>query len=359
MRFSAIMVLPQNFMIKRCWKFFTVPRPHRHTPKPLSVDEPEVPPSSPQQLYQDWLALRYQPCKILSENKVSNVVWFEDALALHGKSTGVSDLYLLVPDLRLGADLLIANGYEETEIPSRFPNDARSCRGGIRLKQAEDGPSRGVVLIDAEVWNYDLRETTELDTAPLPPLNKLLESLMQYWIELSEEEYSEKFAWAMSLATLIHCGYGTESPGDDVVRSEDFVKQLRPELAELHYDLMGDYPKPSPISSYRKHEYHAIRYRQIQKGEFTAQPYPANSFPPSMAEYPDLTGLNAKGVPESKRSKRGRKRRHRKKSVSIGSLFCMSVALLTLCRSHWRELTKEMSSFQGLTPYPAHNYYIS
>ncbi|OAQ58614.1 hypothetical protein VFPPC_10326 [Pochonia chlamydosporia 170] len=305
------MVLPQNSMIRRCWDFLTTPRTHRHIARPSSVNQPEVSPSSPQQLYQEWLARRYQPCKFLSENKVPNVVWFEDALALHGKSTGVSDLYLLVPDMRASANLFIANGYEETEISSRFPDDEIFCRGGIRLKLAEDGPDPEIVLINAEVWNYDLQEKTDLDMAPLPPLSKFLEALMRYWIELPEEEYSEKFAWALSLATLIHCGYSGSRPGGD------FVQQLQPELAELHYDLMGGYLKPSPISSYRKHEYHAIRYRQIQKGEFTAQPYPANSFPPSMAEYPDLTGLNAKGVPESKRSKRGRKRRHRKKSKPL------------------------------------------
>lgn len=317
------MAAHQNSVFQWCLDVIATFRSRRHPHKLSSKvsQQPAITPSSSPT--SERLTHRYRPSKILDKSNIPNIVWFEDALALHGSDTAVFDLFLLVPNSREAADVLIRDGYEETEIPSPFPNDERSCRGGIRLKLPTGSPENGTVLIDASVWHYDLQFKTDLDIAPLPPLNKYIESIMEYWLELSEEDYVKKCLWAMSLATQISYAYTIETPEGEAVRTEDFAQQLRPEFAELHYDMVGNYPRQSFIGSYRKHEYHAIRYQQIKEGTFTPRPYPTKNFPTSLAEYPDLTGLNAKGVSESKR---GRRRKRAKKSVSIS--FCYITGLI-------------------------------
>lgn len=54
---------------------------------------------------------RYRVCQVLFDHQVSHVVWFEDALLHYGVRTAVFDLYILVNDIDLAANVLAQAGW--------------------------------------------------------------------------------------------------------------------------------------------------------------------------------------------------------------------------------------------------------
>ncbi|SPO03946.1 related to GTP-binding protein ypt1 [Cephalotrichum gorgonifer] len=200
------------------------------------------------------LTQRYAPCDILDLEGIPNVIWFEDALAIYGSDTAVFCLYLLVPDESTAAAVLVKSGYRNAPLENLSANDEDVCRGGIRLRGPGEASKDTTVLIAASEWNYDLNHRAMCNLGPLPPLNKFLDSLMTHWLDIPEAEYSEKYIWAMSIAVLIGYAYNLPMP-NNIVRGPAFAEKLRPEVRELHYDIVGNYPKKSDFTSFRKHEY--------------------------------------------------------------------------------------------------------
>jgi hypothetical protein len=250
----------------------------------------------------DSLSSRYEPCRILTTNGITNVVWFDDVVAFYHGNRVVFDLNLLVANPRIAANILIEAGFRETRSNPIFLNDLRSCRGGIRL--SKHFSKEEVVLISASEWNYDPSLTVASSSAPFPPLNSFLDSLMGRWLGMSETEYDEKHLFAMSLVGLINDCYNLKGP-HVCVRSIQYAQRLLPEHRELHFDLIGDHPGKQGISTYRKHEYHVLRCEQIKNGDFTPEPYPTTGkIPPSLAAYPKLTGLQPKRRAKSRMAAR-------------------------------------------------------
>lgn len=250
------------------------------------------------------LQQRYEPCSILTRNDVANIVWFEDVLAHYGSDTTVFELYVLVSDVAKASRLLTEAGYMESGPESLEPSDTRAGRGGLRMeKNPSAAGDNAVLLVSADVWGYDLQQRVDDSFPPLPPLNTFIDSLMSYWLRLTENEYIENLLWSMSLASLIYYAYNLKSTEGQVVKTVEFASQLQPEHRELHYDLVGQYPRQAGISSYRKHEYHAMRRRQVLDGQFTPRPYPSGNIPVSLAEFPHLTGLDFEQDGRGKKSK--------------------------------------------------------
>lgn len=282
-------------------KLIAASRTHRNAS--ISGSAPETPPRL------RHLAQRYAACRLLEKKGIPNVVWFEDVLALYGSDAAVFDLHILVPDKFAAAAALLKSGYSNALVAGKSSNDRHLFRGGIRVEASRGSSRTGTVLIDASEWDYDLRHRAVCDLAPLPPLDKFLEALMCYWLSIPDAGYKEgNFVWAMSVATLISYAYDLPSPTRNLLRRPGFAAHLRPEIHELHYDLIGEYPRKSGISSLRKHQYHALRYRQIRAGRFSPQPYPTDGFPVSLAEYPELTGVGGNGAGHMRPRKGARKR---------------------------------------------------
>ncbi|KAJ6445414.1 fungal specific transcription factor domain-containing protein [Purpureocillium lavendulum] len=248
----------------------------------------------------------HDECSILARKGIPSAVWFEDALFFYGSDTAVFDLYMLVPDVGAASAILQSDGFRETGVGSLFPNDERASRasGGVRLKRVgADEDADGTVLLGAADWKFDLRNTELSSPAPVPQLSSFLESIMERWLSMSGEVCDEHYLWFLSLANLIGYAYTLQGPNRELVRRPEYAEQLQPRFRELHYDMVAEYPKKSGILSYGKHEYHVIRYREIQEGKFTPRPYPSGNFPPSLAEYPRLTGLDA-STPTPRRKRR-------------------------------------------------------
>lgn len=267
------------------------------------VSDPGTPPHT------DNLAHRYAPCRILDRRGIPNVIWFEDALSLYGSDTDVSDLYLLVPDEPTASGALIRSGYREAPLPNSSPTDELARRGGTRL-ESPDGPFRNAtVLIRATEWDFDLGCRTECDCGALPPLDRFIDSLMSCWLDIPHTDEPGNYMWSLVIARLIGYAYSLPNPHRDLLESPAFAEQLQPEVRELHYDLIGKYPGKSDITSFRKHEYHSIRRQQIREGRFAPRPYPTECFPISLAEYPELTGMNIDIGDTSKTRAKKKKRR--------------------------------------------------
>ncbi|KAK4159948.1 hypothetical protein QBC43DRAFT_304148 [Cladorrhinum sp. PSN259] len=244
-----------------------------------------------------WSALptRYQACAVLQQQKIAHVVWFEDVLVYYGSDTCVFDLILLVDKKNLGTAVkaLIAAGYHETDLRSKYKNDSQFCRGGTRLENTDgDG---ALVLVDAHDWFYDLTDASvPVTIPPMPPLHRFIES----------EECMEKPGWAMYLVGQINYAYylPEDSSNRKKVRHEDFAANLARELHETHYDMIGSYPGKVSIDCYQKHRYHALRSQQIKVGMFEPRPCPTDNIPPSLNEYAEWNGLSSvQSVPAPKR----------------------------------------------------------
>lgn len=276
-----------------------------------SASDGRTPPRS------DNLARRYAPCRILDKKGIPNVIWFEDALSIYGGNSTSLNLYLLVPDESTASKVLLKSGYKEAPPTDQSPLDENAHRGGTRL-EPPNGPFREkTVLIRAAEWNYDLQYRTMYDCGPLPPLDKFVTSLMTYWLDIPRGDGSGNLLWSMNVAMLIGNAYDLPNPSHDLLRSPAFAEKLHPEVRELHYDMIGTYPRKSDISSFRKHSYHFLRRQQIREGKFTPRPYPTNCFPVSMAEYPELTGMNVDLDIMPK--KKGRKTKRRSVSFKVVS----------------------------------------
>ena len=263
-------------IVKRLTSFF------KRLRRPTTL---EPAPGSPRQPHQ-----RYAPCHILDQAGIPNVLWFEDALVIYGSDTSVFDLYILVSDVSKAETALRKSDYRDASSADP-PITERARRGWTRLECTGGDSTSITVLISASEWNYDLTHTLRHELGPLPPLNKFLDSLMTQWLDIPQDDYPEQYGWAMFIAVLIGYAYNLPSPNNDV-RSPDYAEKLRPEVRELHYDAVGRYPRKSDFTNFRKHEYHALRCEQIRRGEFTPRPYPTDCFPVSLAEYPELTGMD-------------------------------------------------------------------
>lgn len=260
---------------------------------------------------------RFEPCRLLASHGIPSVAWFEDALAAYADDLPLFDLHLLVSDPRQAADVLLGySGYYAA--PISRASDPRAPLGGIRLEGStvldSSSIAHGVILLDAAAWQYDPQNSTEEDWhGPVPHLDMFLASVMTFWVTMPEEEYRRNIRLANSVADVIFHGYLLNERDGQPVRRPEFADKLPPELRELHYDLTGRYPGQVAINAGRKHEYHALRYRQILEGGFTPRPYPTGNVPVPIAEFPDLTGYNTTmpwaQIPQKKKkaAKRGQK----------------------------------------------------
>lgn len=133
---------------------------------------------------------RYAPCHILEEERIPNVIWFEDALAIYGGDTAVFELYLLVSDVSKAVAALRRSGYRDATCADS-PINEPDRRGWTRLESPGGSSCSITVPIDASEWKYDLTHILRRDCRPLPPLNKFLDALMIQWLDNPKADYPE------------------------------------------------------------------------------------------------------------------------------------------------------------------------
>jgi hypothetical protein len=214
---------------------------------------------------------RYRASSLLASHGIPNVVWLEDLLALHGCDTMVWDLNLLVPNPHAAAACLLELGYHLTSPEARFQHDPAFSKSSVRVKRTPPSTETGVVLLPAGDWYYAIQNQNPQN--PLPPLHSFLDSVMEFWLNISSEDYIDRLESALYVAALI--GYCYVLPNDDKdatlakVKTIEYGQKLKPEHRELHYDIVAG---KESFTHTARHRYHAQKYREIRAGLFIPRP---------------------------------------------------------------------------------------
>lgn len=144
---------------------------------------------------------RHQSCYILRNKGIPCVVWFEDAVYYYGVPTGVRDLYVLVSDIDVAAEILKQSGWVVVPRKQGFTNVFEDCTQRCLLSPRS--PCEGyqssaltpasmrslpikaptpttTILLPAEDWNFSITQpgTKESFTTMIPPLATLLDALI-------------------------------------------------------------------------------------------------------------------------------------------------------------------------------------
>ena len=214
---------------------------------------------------------RYRASRLLASKGVQNVIWLEDLLALHGSDTMVWDLNLLVKDAVEAATCLSKLGYHQTVLEARFQHDPDFSQRCIRLVEPES-TEIAVVLLPAQDWYYDMQNQNQ---NPLPPLHLFLNSVMEYWLNISSKDYVDHLDFALYIAALINYCYGLTDKDGARVKSVEYGDILKAENRELHYDILDG---RQDFTHTARHRYHAQKYREIKAGFFTPAPYQTDGY---------------------------------------------------------------------------------
>lgn len=214
---------------------------------------------------------------MLAEKQVRCVLWLEDLLVLHGSDTQVWDLNILVEDPRTAANILLKKGFKETPPDSKFENDPEFNTRAIRIAHPQS--STGIVLIQAADWYYDLNDGAE---DFLPTLHNFLDSMIEFWLNISSQDYVDRLGFALYIGCIInYCYYLRDSKGEPV-KSNGYAENLKPEHREVHYNIVSADPKAESFTTTNRHIYHVRRSKEIQQGSFEAKPYEKGVFRSSL-----------------------------------------------------------------------------
>jgi hypothetical protein len=244
--------------------------------------------STPKQLEQAGSSggnSRYEVCELLAGKQILNVIWFEDLLALHGSDTQVWDLHLLVEEPRTAAVILLDSGYKETPPETKFENDPEFSSRSIRIARSQS--STGVVLHSAREWYYQLDDGVD---DFLPPLHSFLDSMIEFWLNISSQDYLDRLGFALYIGCLINYCYYLQNSEGGPVKSLAYAEKLKPEHREVHYNITSTNPKEESFTTTSRHMYHVRRSREIKEGVFVPRPYEKGVFRPPLTTVSEQEG---------------------------------------------------------------------
>ncbi|QSZ29567.1 hypothetical protein DSL72_004082 [Monilinia vaccinii-corymbosi] len=216
---------------------------------------------------------RYDAYKLLANKQILNVIWFEDLLALHGSNTGVWDLRLLVEDPHIAAKAFLDNGYEEIAPKASFQNDPEFSERAIRLTHKRSPTI--IALHAAKDWYYQL----DADMQDfLPPLDRFLDSMIEFWLNISAQDYDDRLRFALYIGCLIGYCYFLQDSDGQLVKTHAYAEKLKLEHREVHYDITSENPDKTSFTTTKQHKYHVRRDREIREGTFIPKPYEQGVF---------------------------------------------------------------------------------
>lgn len=218
---------------------------------------------------------RFLPCRILYEAGVPCVIWGEDALTAYDIPTIVFDLFLLVHDPESAALVLASHGFNRTTPSPRFYDipqmsdhvprlahiPTRTIYDIVDLPKADDVKAPGVILLPAKYWCYNLPQTVDEVDNFIPPLSTLLNTLINVWIDLPDNDALLR----EHIAT--HIGYFYLYNQD--IRKPDFENELTIENRQVHFELLRGNDSPYVFLTTKKcQEHHRNIRNQIRPGRY-------------------------------------------------------------------------------------------
>lgn len=219
--------------------------------------------------------LRHWPCHLLNSHNVCCVVWFEDAIGYYGVSTAVFDLYILVQDIEVAAQVLLQHGWNlvlqekgrignaAVDFPQRrlTPPSQESREAELPTSYLstfnmlppppDKSPPRPMttVLLPAADWNFSLASVNSANTLVdtiYPPLPDLVDALIDSLLDAPSENSMLRIHLALHIASLYRW-----SP---MLKEKAFAEQLVYEHRQYHLDVLSgmDHGTAQFISHQRK-----------------------------------------------------------------------------------------------------------
>ncbi|KAF2492111.1 hypothetical protein BU16DRAFT_564575 [Lophium mytilinum] len=148
-----------------------------------------------------------------------------------------------------------------------FEDDPEFSERGIRLSSPDSATV--VLLLPCQDWYYDLDDSVE---NYLPALHTFLDSMIEFWLNISSRDYVDRLRFALWIACLIgYCYALTDSDGSRV-KEAFYAERLKMEHREVHYHIVSS-EQTEGFTTTNRHLYHMRRYREIKEGTFIPVPY--------------------------------------------------------------------------------------
>ncbi|KAE8139891.1 hypothetical protein BDV38DRAFT_41778 [Aspergillus pseudotamarii] len=216
---------------------------------------------------EDSVKTRYKPCQVFFDHQVLHCIWFEDALVHYGVPTFVFDLYILVPDIDLAADLLVKAGWTfDMQKPYLIGNAKVDLVTFPQRRLISPNGQTRTVLLPAVNWKFPLTTDTQLEYAPLgngtlhkapfPPLAGLLDALIEIWLDCPSD--------SAMLSIVLACQISYLYAHVPALKERSFAKQMKYEHHQFHFDVLAG--MRSGTLPFRRHQ-RAIRDALLQ-GEY-------------------------------------------------------------------------------------------
>ncbi|KAE8373536.1 hypothetical protein BDV26DRAFT_285007 [Aspergillus bertholletiae] len=101
---------------------------------------------------------RYNVCQVFPDHQVPHVIWLEDALAYYGAPTCVFDLFILVQDIDLAADVLVKAGWTfDMHEPPLIGNAKVDLVDFPQQRLISPNGRTRTILLPATDWKYHFR----------------------------------------------------------------------------------------------------------------------------------------------------------------------------------------------------------
>ena len=199
--------------------------------------------------------IRYSVCQVLIEHQVPHVVWFEDTLVHYGVPTAVFDLYILVKDIELAANLLAKAGWSsDMQLPHLVGNAKVDLVDFPQQRLISPKGQTRTVLLPAADWRFSLTHNARLEWVPLeimpslkvpfPPLASFLDALIESWLECPSN-------YEM-LSLVLACQISYLYAHVPALKEKSFAEQLRLEHRQFHFDVLAG--METGTIPFRKHQ---------------------------------------------------------------------------------------------------------
>ncbi|KAL3261063.1 hypothetical protein ABHI18_004038 [Aspergillus niger] len=186
--------------------------------------------------------IRYSVCQVLIEHQVPHTIWFEDALVHYGVPTAVFDLYILVKDIVMAANLLVKAGWHsDMQIPHLIGNAKVDLVDFPQQRLISPKGQTRTVLLPAADWRFSLTPNTRLEYVPLdimpslkvpfPPLAGFLDALIESWLDCPSNYET--------LSLVLACQISYLYAHVPALKQKSFAEQLRYEHRQFYFDVLA------------------------------------------------------------------------------------------------------------------------
>ena len=135
--------------------------------------------------------------------------------------------------------------------------------------------STGIVFHKASDWYYEMDSSVQ---DFLPPIHTFLDSMIEFWLNISSRDYVDRLGFALYIGCLINYCYGLQDSEGEPVKTPAFAKKLKPEHREVHFNITAADPKEQSFTTTNRHLYHVRRSQEIKEGTFVPKPYEKGVF---------------------------------------------------------------------------------